>query len=233
MRYPSYENGTVPILATEQFKGLNGWDASTAKLVNQSFHAGRVAAHGFRKDDIVFARKGRLGLARRPPSLDKYVFSHTIFIVRTHTGTLSDFLLWFLRQDSCVAWLLHEMNQNTGVPTLGKSYMEDLPINLPPLDEQQEIVRRIQHLFAFAQRVEEQVGLASSRVQKLTGSILAKAFRGELVPTEAELARREGRDYEPASVLLERIRKEREGQTSHKPERKVTRTKRMLATVKG
>ena len=58
---PIYENGTVPILATEQFKGLNGWDASTAKLVNQSFHAGRVAAHGFRKDDIVFARKGRLG----------------------------------------------------------------------------------------------------------------------------------------------------------------------------
>jgi hypothetical protein len=32
---------------------------------------------------------------------------------------------------------------------------------------------------------------------------------GELVPTEAELARREGRSYEPASVLLERIRAER------------------------
>jgi hypothetical protein len=31
------------------------------------------------------------------------------------------------------------------------------------------------------------------------------AFRGELVPTEAELARLEGREYEPASVLLERI----------------------------
>lgn len=37
-------------------------------------------------------------------------------------------------------------------------------------------------------------------------TILAKAFRGELVPTEAELARREGRDYEPASALLERIK---------------------------
>jgi type I site-specific restriction endonuclease len=34
----------------------------------------------------------------------------------------------------------------------------------------------------------------------------AKAFRGELVPTEAELARREGRAYEPASALLQRIR---------------------------
>ncbi len=46
---------------------------------------------------------------------------------------------------------------------------------------------------------------ARLRADKLTQSILAKAFRGELVPTEAELARREGRSYEPASVLLERI----------------------------
>lgn len=36
--------------------------------------------------------------------------------------------------------------------------------------------------------------------------MLAKAFRGELAPTEAELARREGREYESAGVLLERVR---------------------------
>jgi len=40
--------------------------------------------------------------------------------------------------------------------------------------------------------------------------VLAKAFRGELVPTEAELARREKRTYEPAADLLARIRAERE-----------------------
>jgi hypothetical protein len=39
----------------------------------------------------------------------------------------------------------------------------------------------------------------------ITAAVLTKAFRGELVPTEAELARRDGRDYEPASALL-RIR---------------------------
>jgi hypothetical protein len=43
----------------------------------------------------------------------------------------------------------------------------------------------------------------------LTQAILAKAFRGELVPTEAELARREGRGYEPAAALPARIRAER------------------------
>ena len=45
----------------------------------------------------------------------------------------------------------------------------------------------------------------TARAEKLTQAILAKAFRGELVPTEAELARQEGRTYEPASDLLIRI----------------------------
>ena len=47
---------------------------------------------------------------------------------------------------------------------------------------------------------------ARARVDALTQAVLAKAFRGELVPTEAELARREGREYEPAGLLLERVR---------------------------
>jgi type I restriction enzyme S subunit len=230
-RYPSYENGTVPILATEQFRGLNDWDLSTAKLVAPSFYAERNATHGFKKDDIVFARKGRLGLARRPPDVEKYVFSHTIFIIRTRSGTLSDYLLWFLRQSSCVAWLLHEMNSNTGVPTLGKSYMEKLPVQLPPFEEQEEIVRRLEALFKLADCIENRVIRATKRAEKLTHSILAKAFRGELVPTEAELARREGREYEPASVLLERIRRERESRSPSKHTRTRIRLKARRATT--
>ena len=46
---------------------------------------------------------------------------------------------------------------------------------------------------------------ASTRADKLVQAILDKAFRGELVPTEAELARQEGREYEPAAAVLERI----------------------------
>jgi len=43
--------------------------------------------------------------------------------------------------------------------------------------------------------------LAKAQVDKLTQSVLAKAFRGALVPTEAELARREGRSYETEEQL--------------------------------
>jgi type I restriction enzyme S subunit len=46
-------------------------------------------------------------------------------------------------------------------------------------------------------------------VDSLTHSSLAKAFRGELVPTDAELAEAEGRTFESAAELLEQIRAER------------------------
>jgi type I restriction enzyme S subunit len=75
-----------------------------------------------------------------------------------------------------------------------------------PLAEQHEIVRRVEALFQLADAIEKRVAAATARADKLTQAILAKAFRGELVPTEAELARRKGRAYEPASVLLERIK---------------------------
>lgn len=68
-----------------------------------------------------------------------------------------------------------------------------------PLKEQQEIVRRVEALFKLADAIEERVAAATLRAERLTQAILAKAFRGELVPTEAELARSEGREYEPAS----------------------------------
>ena len=58
--------------------------------------------------------------------------------------------------------------------------------------------------------IEMRVAIATARTKRLTQSILAKAFRGELVPTEAELARREGREYESAADLLKRIRLNRE-----------------------
>jgi len=88
--------------------------------------------------------------------------------------------------------------------------LSDVAVPLPPLAEQKEIVRRVESMFKLADVVEKRVAMATARAKQLTQAILAKAFRGELVPTEAELASREGRSYEPASDLLARIKSDKE-----------------------
>jgi type I restriction enzyme S subunit len=96
----------------------------------------------------------------------------------------------------------------SGVHNINSTEILRLRVNVPSLEGQAAAVRRVEALFKLADTIEGRVATASKRADKLTQAILAKAFRGELVPTEAELAHQEGRDYEPASVLLERIKAE-------------------------
>ncbi len=85
--------------------------------------------------------------------------------------------------------------------------------------EQQEIVRRVTALFTIADRIERRLTAATPQTERITQSVLAKAFSGDLVETEADLARREARDYEPASVLLERIAEQRQAAVNGKTKR--------------
>ena len=62
----------------------------------------------------------------------------------------------------------------------------------------------------LVQIVEKCLLSTSKRAEGLANGTLTNAFRGELVPTEAELARREDRSYEPASSLLARIKADRD-----------------------
>jgi type I restriction enzyme, S subunit len=75
--------------------------------------------------------------------------------------------------------------------------------------EQKEIVRRVEAMFKLADGVERRVAAATARSEKLTRAILAKAFRGELVPIEADLARLDCRSCESASELLARTKSEK------------------------
>lgn len=113
-------------------------------------------------------------------------------------------------------WALSEYERNRSAgrggaqPALNKQKVSGLWLPLPPFQEQMEIVRRVEALLKLADAIEKRVESAKIRADRLTQSILARVFRGELVPTEAELARQEGRDYEPASILLKRIAAQRE-----------------------
>ncbi|MCL6447658.1 MAG: restriction endonuclease subunit S [Armatimonadetes bacterium] len=91
----------------------------------------------------------------------------------------------------------HAVNQSS----INQEDVKSSVLPLPPLLEQQEIVRRVDALFKIADQIEARYQRARAYVDKLTQSILAKAFRGELVPQDPA--------DEPASILLERIREER------------------------
>jgi type I restriction enzyme S subunit len=75
--------------------------------------------------------------------------------------------------------------------------MKKAPLDLPPLDEQHEIARRVDELFSMADALKQQCAAAIAREEKITPAILSKAFRGELVPQDPT--------DEPARELLQRI----------------------------
>ncbi|EEY6115767.1 restriction endonuclease subunit S [Escherichia coli] len=103
---------------------------------------------------------------------------------------------------------------------LNLGILKELPIPLPSLEEQHEIVRRVEQLFAYADTIEKQVNNALARVNNLTQSILAKAFRGELTAQwraeNPELISGEN----SAAALLEKIKAERAASGGKKASRK-------------
>lgn len=120
-------------------------------------------------------------------------------------------------------------------PRINTTQLRKLKVRVCPLAEQQEIVRRVEALFKTADALEARYRKAKAHVDKLTQSVLARAFSGELVTTEAELARREARDYEPAFVLLERVRQEgaqQQQKSANSNTRRKPRSKRDSATTK-
>lgn len=97
--------------------------------------------------------------------------------------------------------IFNEQTQGGAQPFLSLTMLGNIEIVLPPPDEQTEIVRQVEQLFAFADQLETRVKAIQARIDYLTQSVLAKAFRGELVSQDP--------NDESASVLLERIKAQR------------------------
>jgi type I restriction enzyme, S subunit len=151
---------------------------------------------------------GRSGSIGKSFYIDENYWPHnTTLFVKDFKGNFPKYVFYFLQ-----GFNFHPFSASTAVPTLNRNNLRGLTISVPHFKEQHEIVDRIETLFNLADFIEERITSAGARAEKLTQAILAKAFRGELVPTEAELARREGRSYEPAFDLLARIKEEYKGE---------------------
>jgi type I restriction enzyme, S subunit len=148
---------------------------------------------------ITGANVTKSALVERPIG-EAFVSQH-VALVRLADLRLSKFLFYSIINPSDGRKQLQTAAYGQGKPGLNLDNIRDVVVAIPPLAEQQEIVRRVEALFKTADALEARYRKAKAHVDKLTQSILAKAFRGELVPQDP--------NEEPASILLERIRQVR------------------------
>ncbi|MEP2653825.1 MAG: restriction endonuclease subunit S [Paraglaciecola sp.] len=127
------------------------------------------------------------------------VFQKALHRIRFNDLVLPEFALYCI-QDDFNSNKLSSLYTGTTIKHLTGKALKSYPVRVPPLNEQKEIVRQVESLFTMADTVEKQYLEAKARTNRLTQSILAKAFRGELVPQDES--------DEPASELLDRIKAE-------------------------
>jgi type I restriction enzyme S subunit len=134
-----------------------------------------------------------------------------VTMMKTSMATSQDFATWTCTEALLPEYLLYAlMAEGDDIRRFGMGsthttiYFPEIRafhIALPPVEEQREIVSRLMTALARADRVEAEAARARALLDRLEAAILAKAFRGELVPQDP--------GDESASVLLDRIRAQR------------------------
>jgi type I restriction enzyme S subunit len=116
------------------------------------------------------------------------------------------FILFYLRQS---AQLLVDKATGSTFEAIAGDTLRAHPIAIAPISEQHRIVEAIDSYLTRLDDSARTLERVQRNLKRYRASVLNAAVEGRLVPTEAELSRAEGRDYEPASLLLERILAER------------------------
>ena len=135
-------------------------------------------------------------------------FQNTVIRLRPATD-LSKYLLIFFR-NCYVNSIFAKVAGGVGINHLSADKFSRIPVSLPPISEQENIFAEISLRLSIADSTEKTIDHAQARAARLRQAILKRAFEGRLVPQDPT--------DEPASVLLERIRAERDKQT--KPAKK-------------
>ncbi len=175
-----------------------------------------------KRGDILFNEGGDIDKLGRgwiwEEQIPDCIHQNHVFRARVYSVGIEPKYISYYGNSSGKDYFLREGTQSVNLANINKTTLSLLPIPLPPVEEQKEIVRLVDQFFAFADTIEAQVKKAQARVDNLTQSILAKAFRGELVAQDP--------DDEPAEKLLERIAQARkEAEALAKAAKKVAKTK--------
>lgn len=186
--------------------GILRLDESTIKYLDQTLP--RESKFWLFANDILIQRANSLELLGTTVVFDgpsrEYIFPDLMMRVRAdERKVVSRYLGTYLNSDSARSYFRANATGTAGnMPKINGSTVKKILVPVPPIAEQYEIVRRIESAFAKIDRLAAEAKRALALLGKLDEAILAKAFRGELVPQDES--------DEPASVLLDRIRAERE-----------------------
>lgn len=206
--YVKYDNsGDLTVLKAEN-AGLNGFKktnyskikSETVQVLKRSFLYGGELL-------IVFVGAGTGNVAVVPHD-KKYFLGPNIGMARPYFEMNSRYLE-FLLQSSVGKGMLMVTAKAVAQPSLSMGTIRQTPVAFPSINEQNEIVQEIESRLSVCDKMEQSITESIAKAEALRQSILKKAFEGKLLsPAEIDLCKQEV-DYEPASVLLEKIKAEK------------------------
>jgi len=192
--------GGVPCLRTSNVRWLK-IDTEGMKRIDPTLSA-EFARTVLRGGEVLVNVRGTLGgVAVAMPEMRGWNVSREVAVVPLdHSKIDPTFLSFWIGSARSQRWL-ELVEKGIAYTGINIEDLRALPVSVPSLEEQREIVRRIQLLLANTDAIDARCGNTVDFVARLTPSILAKAFRGEIVPQDPH--------DEPASKLLGRLKRER------------------------
>ena len=205
---PDYVEDGVPFLSAQNAKPFKANLNDIRFISENDFKKFTVGGKPI-KNDILYSRVGaKFGEAAKVVfDFDFAIYVSLTLIKPIHSLIDSDFLVAFLNSPYGITQARGGI-LGSGIQNLNVENVRHYRIPLPPIAEQQEISRRIDSLIRIVDSLEQTYQKLKHFLDLLDHAILAKAFRGELVEQDP--------NDEPASVLLERIRVDREQQMQGK-----------------
>ena len=130
------------------------------------------------------------------------------FVLRPKSEADPRYLAWFL-QTPIYRERISELAAGVNINNLRARHIQEMPIPVPPPDDQRRIVEEIEKQLTRLDAGVAALNRIQVNLKRYRAAVLKAACEGRLVPTEAELARQEGRSFEHASVVLKRIKAEK------------------------
>jgi type I restriction enzyme S subunit len=160
--------------------------------------------------DIVFARTGATtGKSYLISTCPDAAFASYLIRLRPRTALITPRYFSMFLKTSLYWSQIMTLRKGSAQPGVNARILARLRVPLAPLPEQNRIVAEIEKQFSRLDAGVAALKRAQSNLKRYRAAVLQAARTGRLVPTEAELARAERRDYETAEQFLARIRAER------------------------